>query len=621
MRTLKLIEIQNLRAIAVLLVILYHFYPEAVPLGFMGVDLFFIISGFVISNSLYGRVKSESNVLLQFYAHRLSRLLPAASVVILITSYACYLIMMPVDFLAYRNSAISAITFWSNIFFWRDGGYFGTEDLFKPLLHFWSLSLEEQFYLIYPIIFIYIIKRFRSLRQIIIILFITIMSFVLYLYLIQIGGENPAFFLMPSRAWQFGLGCLVFLISKKIRKIQLHSVILYFMHILIIFLSLGFYNKYVSLAMASLVTVYLLTNVGEYGNDRDDIGTKLLAWIGDRSYSLYLVHWPVIALLNYYYNGIIPEYISLYALLLVFICSEVLFKTVETFFNRRVCASIFVVLATTLVTLLILVTPKHVYDNPISERISSQVGTNFRCSIDSYVPYGGSRACILKQNKSGGTVALVGNSNAQMYAPALLEFADTYDLNLIVVPLNGCLPAIDLNISKTCSELFKTNYRALLNDEQVDKVIFGTTWYSHQYYKTDGNVVEDWNQLALGRELLMLAKKLEVAGKEVFIVGPLLLPDYQPSDLARSLWFKRVSAQEHTNYASESKEKYDEQFAALLTIMRNQLSERFIDVSQLQCPNEKCFYENQNVYLFSDQLHLGAAGALFFKPLFKRVFE
>ena len=144
-------EIDFLRAIAVIFVILFHYFPKILPKGYLGVDLFFVISGFLISFQIYDQTIKKNFSIKKFYARRIKRILPATIFTLIFVCFICFFLLTEIDFLSFFKSLIYSLFFSSNFFFWIDGGYFGPNDELKPLLHFWSLGIEEQFYIIFPI--------------------------------------------------------------------------------------------------------------------------------------------------------------------------------------------------------------------------------------------------------------------------------------------------------------------------------------------------------------------------------------------------------------------------------------------------------------------------------------
>ena len=203
-------EIDALRAIAIISVILFHFKRDIFPLGFLGVDLFFIISGYVISLSIKNRIDQKVFTFISFYVRRIKRILPVVLFVLLFISIFSVFILLANDLQRYAQSLLSTLGFFANIYFWISGGYFGINDELKPLLHMWSLSVEEQFYLIFPLFLFLVIKFFKNKTLKLLIIFsIIIISYFLNIYFLNRGNSDPAFFLLPTRVWQFGLGAIL----------------------------------------------------------------------------------------------------------------------------------------------------------------------------------------------------------------------------------------------------------------------------------------------------------------------------------------------------------------------------------------------------------------------------
>jgi peptidoglycan/LPS O-acetylase OafA/YrhL len=151
-------DIDGLRAIAVLLVIIFHAEPAALPGGFVGVDVFFVISGYLITGIISSEVASKSFSLASFYERRVRRIIAPLLRVVAASSIAAWRILTPERFLDFAHSAVAAIFFSSNIYFWRESGYFAPDAAERPLLHTWSLGIEEQFYILFPLALMWFLR-------------------------------------------------------------------------------------------------------------------------------------------------------------------------------------------------------------------------------------------------------------------------------------------------------------------------------------------------------------------------------------------------------------------------------------------------------------------------------
>jgi peptidoglycan/LPS O-acetylase OafA/YrhL len=196
-------EIDGLRAIAVLSVILYHAEVEFFGGGFVGVDIFFVISGYLITSIIFNDLKEDKFSLMNFYERRIRRIFPALFVVMLSCMMFAWLWFLPNDLKEYAQSQVAVSIFVSNILFWYQAGYFDSANELKPLLHTWSLAVEEQFYLIYPIGLVIIFRYFKRWMQTIIV-FVAFMSFS-FAQWASYKRPTLAFYFLPARIGNYWL--------------------------------------------------------------------------------------------------------------------------------------------------------------------------------------------------------------------------------------------------------------------------------------------------------------------------------------------------------------------------------------------------------------------------------
>lgn len=202
-------DIDGLRAIAVLSVVLYHYGAFWLPGGFTGVDVFFVISGYLITGILRREVESGEFSLLNFYARRISRIVPALFVVLVATLVAGWFVLMPGDFAELGSSAAYAAIGFGNFFFLGNTGYFDQAADLQPLLHTWSLGVEEQFYFVWPILIFLGLTVLRS-RKLLLVMFALAVALA-FAYSIRILGKDVkgAFYLPAPRAWELAIGAFV----------------------------------------------------------------------------------------------------------------------------------------------------------------------------------------------------------------------------------------------------------------------------------------------------------------------------------------------------------------------------------------------------------------------------
>ena len=234
-------HVDALRAISVILVILFHLNPKVFSYGYLGVDIFFVISGYVITNSLYDQQINKKKSIFYFYVKRIKRIFPILFLVIF-SFLISYIFLSPLkgDTNFFLESAISSLIGLSNIYFINNEiNYFFTNEI-NPLLHTWSLGIEEQFYLIYPILLVFIFKILKGNTEKIaeyIMLFI-IFSFLIYYFNDGIIGN---FYSPIARFWEIGLGCFAFFYSSISEKKK--KILFYILCILLILLFFNFQTK------------------------------------------------------------------------------------------------------------------------------------------------------------------------------------------------------------------------------------------------------------------------------------------------------------------------------------------------------------------------------------------
>src|SRR5262249_53982496 len=200
-------DIDGLRAVAVIPVVLYHAGVQSFAGGFVGVDIFFVISGYLITALVASEIRDGQFSLVRFYERRIRRIFPALFTVVAISCLAAYFLFMPLDFKRFGASVAAITLFASNLLFWRQSGYFDAAADLKPLLHTWSLAVEEQFYFVFPIVLMLILHARRNRLRTLIIMSVAA-SFAWSIW--QVGTDPTAAFYLPlARAWELLLGSML----------------------------------------------------------------------------------------------------------------------------------------------------------------------------------------------------------------------------------------------------------------------------------------------------------------------------------------------------------------------------------------------------------------------------
>jgi peptidoglycan/LPS O-acetylase OafA/YrhL len=304
-------DIDGLRALAVLLVVGYHAFPTVVPSGFIGVDIFFVISGFLISNIIFNGILEKNFSLTHFYSRRIRRIFPALTLVLASCLLFGWFLLWQDEYQQLAKHTQGAALFISNFLLWLESGYFDAAAEVKPLLHLWSLGIEEQFYLIWPIL-IWIIFRFKANALFLIIAFAAV-SFGVSLWLLRTNAVS-AFYLPQSRCWELLAGSLLaYLTNAKVanRSSLVQSLQKNWLHnkrfchltavsgVMLLILSVALINQTKVFpgywALLPTLTAVCLIHSGQTSNFNALIlKNPVVVWFGLISFPLYLWHWPLL---------------------------------------------------------------------------------------------------------------------------------------------------------------------------------------------------------------------------------------------------------------------------------------------------------------------------------------
>lgn len=333
-------EIDGLRAVAVLPVIFFHAGSQAFSGGYVGVDVFFVISGYLITSIILGEQERGAFSILNFYERRARRILPALLLVVAACIPLAWIILLPSDLISFSQSLVSVATFVSNVFFWNERGYFSTATELKPLVHTWSLAIEEQYYVFFPIVLVLFAARWRrALVPVFVLAGISSLALCIWLTRVHI---DSAFYLLPTRFWELLAGSLLAIHHHRHGasglSIRQRTVLEALGLGLILFAIFGFDSRTAFPGYAALApvvgTVLVIAGSGSDTALGRLLSTKLLVGVGLLSYSAYLWHQPLFAFARHIYLE--PSWILLLALMgVTFVLAYLSWRFVEAPFRDR----------------------------------------------------------------------------------------------------------------------------------------------------------------------------------------------------------------------------------------------------------------------------------------------
>ena len=493
-------DIDGLRSLAILPVVAYHSGISVASGGFTGVDIFFVISGYLITGIILAEIRENDFSILNFYKRRALRILPALTLVILVVAVASFAFMLPNEFLATGRSIIATALFVSNIHFWRESGYFDAAADLKPLLHTWSLAVEEQFYLFFPILLIGIARWLR--RRFL--LWIGLMALVSFAMSVIGLRMSPAatFYLLPPRMWELGIGALIAAGgAPQLQGTRGRGMAVWVGVMLIVYGVFGLseengfpgWNALFPCVGAGLVIAY-----GAGTTVSGILGWRPLVYIGRISYSLYLWHWPVIVFYRMLYGGELDPRATVTVVTLSFALAVLSYHFVETPFrsarfraaavSRVLWGGATAVMASVAVGGAIAGTggswrtyPGDVlriaaytdYTNSPDYRFQFGQGTG--CATTGYRDEGGYNAakCLVVRPDRKNVVVIGDSHAAAVWRAISLAFPET---NFIEASVSGCRPLLDAEGEAACRETFNHIYRDFLPNHHLDGVIMVGRW-------------------------------------------------------------------------------------------------------------------------------------------------
>jgi len=335
------LDIQGLRAVAVLAVILFHLDMSPFTGGFVGVDIFFVISGYLITGLILREIEKTGQFnLRRFYIRRVRRLFPALAATLLLSFFAAAYIYTPEHLEKMSQSLIAAVFSVSNILFWTQSGYFDAAAITKPLLHTWSLSVEEQYYLFWPALLLIVALAFGAQRLWVLVVMVILFSLganVIYIDVLSAENADNAretlFFLTPFRFYELALGAAVVWTERRFAGGPVINAALFCLGLVLMGLSIFVMSEDLPFpylyALAPCIGAALVIQAGGKTKLARPLKISPVVYVGEISYSLYLVHWPLISFAVYYFDRQLVMLEKSVILFLSFSLAWILYRFVE----------------------------------------------------------------------------------------------------------------------------------------------------------------------------------------------------------------------------------------------------------------------------------------------------
>ena len=624
-------DIQALRGLAVLLVVFYHAKLGIFKAGYLGVDIFFVISGYLITGMVKNRIEQNRFSFADFYFRRAKRLLPAAYVVLILTAIFSVPLLTAGELNDFFKQVAGAVTFTGNMVLWRQAGYFDTSSALKPLLHIWSLSIEEQYYLVLPVALALTPRRFWTTG-------ITSVFFSSLLLCVWISAIKPAaaFYWLPTRAWEIALGSLAAMITMGgVKKIELY-LSLFFWPSLIALIVLpiaptGLVHPGLDALLVCSATAVIILR--RHSRLNAHLGVQALARVGDFSYSLYLVHWPIFALINNIYVTDPTPTAHFLALALSLSLAFLLYRFVELPIRRaEIQFSKKVVLSTIAISLTLAIAPifrifTHTPTPDYAHIKRTNVGFGIACEFGSqFIPKPECR------NSDAPSIVVWGDSFAMHLIPGIID--STSD-GVMQATKSVCAPFAD--IAPTDNNIYTRSWAAdclafnqsvldyLTQNPSIKLVILSSpftpylgasselnpSWQLLKKSDAGGYIILESNESNAMDSMRKTIKMLKQMGKRVLLIAPLPASNF---DIGRCLERKAtgkltLDVKNNCNIPVSDYHREKKPVLNFLKQIQNELDNPVVYFDPALCSNGFCATSLDATFIYRDSGHFSYDGS------------
>ena len=502
-------DIDGLRAVAVLVVLGYHAFPRWVPSGFVGVDIFFVISGFLISSIIMENLEDRRFSYFDFYSRRIRRIFPALAVILVAVLAFGWVSLFPAEFKALGKHVLGGAAFISNFLLWNESGYFDKVAESKPLLHLWSLGIEEQYYILWPLILSIVWPWKRRLP--IVIFSIGTGSFLFSLFELRIDPV-AAFYSPVTRIWELMIGsalAYVFTVNAGRRDAEGTAAIWMFSSAIgAILLLTGFVlitdaRSFPGwwAALPTFGSVFLIAGGSRSWINQWLLSNRCLVLVGKISYPLYLWHWPLLSFSQVLYAGPPPPVVKIFLLLATFILAWVTYRFIERpirFGNRMSSATAPLVAITAIIALIGILTyladgltSRNIvaYNSALLHETTFASNPRSQCTGIANNVISRNKLCTIYPAKVPiKTIVLWGDSSTGAWLPVFLDVGKQYSYTIINLSHPSCPPILatrktrfDHRESREYCQDGQMQLMALLEIERMrpDLIVVIAAWNSY----------------------------------------------------------------------------------------------------------------------------------------------
>ena len=631
-------DIDGLRAIAVTSVVLYHAFPRLIPSGFVGVDVFFVISGYLIGAIIYKAALNRTFSVYEFYARRARRILPALIAVVTFVNFVSLGFFDQKEALELAGQSALSLVGASNFYFWEHTGYFATESDVEPLLMTWSLGIEEQFYVLFPILIIAISRTRFAIRLAVVLL--TIALSLLCSVLLTSSDPISAFYLLPARAWELGAGAVLAIVrhhypqghDTRPWRGELIGTACATAFVASLFV---FDTNTPFPGLAALLPVLATVGLIDAQNstfNRRVLSTPPFMFIGRISYSWYLWHWPLMALLRRSADYPPTSHAMAFVTVVSLVLAVLSWRFVEQPFRaakrpaKQTLLRYGVALAAALVMPVLFKAT-----GGLPQRLPDEVLVAERIRMDGrgkcLAPFG--QVSLIENADclpSRPAVALVGDSHASAFGPGLVKSAKSYGYDVAQFSKSSCSPLPGLAQSDPkrpthgdeCAAFLDAAITRITQSPDIRFVFVAAFWNANGGEQGAADI--DAKRMAsIANGLRTMHDRLNQAGKRMIVVGDVPMLRFDPMEhvigealslrAALGEWSDGSRRPTNSTFSVAQEDRNFQAMREFLMSVSHEIGAEFFDPAAQICVEERCKFTVGTKPIYIDRHHLSSFGS------------
>ena len=648
-------DIDGLRSLAIISVLIFHGFPDLLKGGFIGVDIFFVISGYLISHNIFRNFENNSFSFIDFYSRRIIRIFPALIIILFTCCIAGWLVLYPDEYKQLGLHILGGSTFTSNFLLWFESGYFDSTSELKPLLHLWSLGIEEQFYIFWPILLLVLRKNIGVLSTCLIVGFISL-YFCITTVIID---PTKAFYAPHTRFWELMTGSILAWItihklpiffnlhrskisfledSNQFHKILLNS--LSFFGLLVLAYGVWRINRNTTYPgtwtlLPVLGTALIIMSGAQAWVNKAILSNKIIVWFGLISFPLYLWHWPLLSFSHILAGQIPSTAIRILVLLVSIALAWLTYSFVERPFRQKKYRKektffLLSLMITFAVLGCVIFTNDGIKTRSTDEREKSyekNLTTAIKnCEI--FFPDWmklNDNPCML-QNKNGNDLAIIGDSHASHLYPGISELTEN-GAGVAVFSASCAAPYINISsatsdpnakkIRENSYKLINSAYEFILNDPLIKTVILAhNPTCSFRDVKDMANPTTSNPDDIFENGMRRTFSALAYANKNVIILLDNPPLPFDPSS-CNSRPFGYAKSNEKCSFPRsdfDSREDFSNYNSHVRRVIKDYPNIKAYDLSHIFCDDKNCYIKKNGQPLYKDRNHLSFYGSRYVAP-------